>query len=257
MRLHCFVCASPLFPNDAPSDERLHTYYAQAQISSIQGQDLELTFIQNGCQFPTFGHMYIRHPFPKNLAYNWLVCDYNCRGDYWVFLPEDCAISPQGWNEIRKREGRECFSLSKDPKVLIAQAGIFGNLSQEVQVLCEMNFLGKEIGCAVLRGELDKRRLHSISPNWRRLNEHPPRWGNELYEGINHSDHPWDPNINRKLPLLQDYGLDGFNAKPSAIEAAFMKIIDTQFALLREQSEKAKGIISKYGPILTDLHYQA
>lgn len=256
MKLHCFVCASPLYPEDHLKDERLHAYYAQVQVRSVYGQDVELTFIQNGCQFPTFGFPLIRNPFLKSLAYNWLLCDYNCRGDYWMFLPEDCAVSPQGWSETKKRDGRKCFSLARDPKALVAQAGIFSDLSIELQSLCDMNFLGKELGCAILRGELDKHEFHCISPNWARINEFPPRYGNELCEGINHPDHPDQINRIHKHPTLQDYGLQGFKSKPAVIEETFMKIIDKQLAFLHELADKNKSVISKYGPVLTDLPYK-
>ncbi len=237
MKLHCFVCASPLYPDDLMRDERLHSYYAQAQVVSIQGQDIELTFIQNGCGFQTSGFSFIRNPFPKSLAYNWLLCDYNCRGDYWIFIPEDCVVSPRGWKEIQKREGRRCFSLSKDPKVVVSEVGIFRHLLPEIQALCE----------------LDKNGFHCITPNWRRIQEHPRRWGNELYEDINHADHPFDVNQTRKLPTLQDYGVDGFKAKPNVIDATLMKLIDVQLAHLRELADRGKGVISTYGPILTEL----
>jgi hypothetical protein len=253
MKLHCFVCASPLYPDDRARDERLHSYYAQAQIDSMQGREVDLTFIQNGCEFPTQGFPFIRNPFPKNIAYNWLLCDYNCRGDYWMFLPEDCMVLPLGCSEIHKRDGRKCFSLSKDPKTVIAQIGIFRHLSPEVRALCDMNFLGKELACAILRGELDKNEFHCITPNWRRINDHPKLWGNELYEEMNHPDHPFDVNRTRTLPILQDYGLDGFKAKPKEIDAALMKIIDHQFALLRELADLGKSVISTYGPVLTEL----
>ncbi len=253
MKLHCFVCASPLYPDDPTTEERLHSWYAKEQISSIEGQDIQLTFIQNGCEFSTQGFPFIRNPFPKNIAYNWLLCDYNCQGDYWMFLPEDCRVLPQGWSEVRKREGRSCFSLSKDPKAIIAQVGIFRRLPSEIQALCDMNFLGKELACAILRGELDKNGFHCITPNWRRISDQPRRWGNELYEEINHPDHPYDVNKTRRLPILQDYGLDGFKAKSKAIDAALMKIVDQQLVQLREYADRGKGVISKYGPVLTEL----
>lgn len=52
-------------------------------------------------------------------------------------------------------------------------------------ILCDMKFLGKEVGCVVLRGELEQRGFHCITKNWQEISKIPDRWGNELYEAMN------------------------------------------------------------------------
>ena len=257
MKLHCFVCASLLFPHDRSRDEQFHLNYLRKVLETVPEEGVEVTVIQNGCEFPTLGAGLIRHPFPKNVAYNWLVCDANCAGDYWLFLPEDCRILPDGWLEIRKHmeKGKECFALSKDPKGIVCRRGIFTELPQEVKTLCDMNFLGKEIACVILRAELDRRDFHCISKNWRPISADRTRWGNELYEGINTAD---QPEINRTLglPIFQDYGFDGWKASKEELEEVFIKIVGKSLEEQRQDAEKLRKLISHYGPVITEVPYK-
>jgi hypothetical protein len=257
MKLHCFVCASPLFPDNWERDEALHVRYLQAQVEGLSMDDVEVTVLQNGCEFPTGGLGFIRNPIPKNVAYNWLLCDANCKEEYWVFLPEDCRILPDGWIEIRKHmeKGKQCFALSKDPKAMVCRRGIFRELPQEIRTLCDMNFLGKEIACVVLRRELELRDFHSITKNWKPISEDRTRWGNELYEGMNEPDHP-DINRTLGLPIFQDYGFDGWKASKDELEDVFMTIVTKSLQRQREDAEKAKSLISHYGPLITEVPYK-
>ena len=184
LRLHCFLCASPLLREDWAKDHEIHLSYFKRNVNSIPQDEVVLTVIQNGCKFSTKEVKCIRNPLVKNLAYNWLLCDANCQGDYWLFLPEDCLVKPLGWEQIKKhmKKAKECFALSKDPKAIVGRKGIFQDIPKEIQALCDMNFLGKEIGCVVLRGELDRLGLHCITKNWKEISQNPSRWGNELYE---------------------------------------------------------------------------
>lgn len=257
MTLDAFLCASPLLPNDTTGDVSLHVEYLAAQAGTYPDW-ARLTVIQNGCGFPTNGVRYIRHPFPKNIAYNWLVCDANCDADYWLFLPEDCRISAHGWAEIEKHmaKGKPCFGLAKDPKALVGRRGIFEGLSADLQAVCDMNLLGKEIAGAVLRGELDRLGFHCISPNWARISDRPRRFGNELYEEINTERHPYDINKPRALPSWGDYGIDVFRASPAEMEAAFLTMVDSALARQRAAAEATKGVISRYTPLITKLPYK-
>jgi len=137
MKLHCFVCASPLYPADQQRDEGLHVRYLEAQLETYPADRENFTLVQNGCTYPTLGMGCVRNPIPKNVAYNWLLCDANCKEEYWLFLPEDCRILPRGWEEIRKHteKRKECFTLSRDPKVIICRRGIFQRLPKEIQTL--------------------------------------------------------------------------------------------------------------------------
>ena len=258
MKLHVFVCASPLYPQDKHRDEALHVEYVERQINHCPQDWVRLSVIQNGCVFP---HQYVgllRNPFPKNVSYNWLVCDANCEEDYWMFLPEDCLVSQQGWAAIRQHmeKGKECFSLSKDPKAIVCRRGIFQELSTDLQVLCDMNALGKEIGCVLLRGELERKGFHCISKNWQRVSEEPKRWGNELYQEMNANDHPVDVNKTRALPIFQDYGIDGWKASREVLEATFLKIIEKNLDRQRQAAEKMKEVVSHYGPLITEVPYK-
>jgi hypothetical protein len=257
MKLHVFLCASPLYPEDRQRDESLHVDYLDHHVKHYPQDWTRLSVIQNGCSFPHRSIGFIRNPIPKNVSYNWLVCDANCEGDYWLFLPEDCLISSEGWPIIRKHmeKGKECFALSKDPKAIVCRKGIFHDLPEEVQTLCDMNALGKEIGCVLLRGELDRKGFHCISKNWRRISEEPKLWGNELYQEMNVKDHP-DINKTRSLPIFQDYGLDGWKASREVLEATFSKIIEKDLDRQRQAAEKMKGVVSHYGPLITEVPYR-
>ena len=255
--LSCFVCASPLYKDDPDRDKTLHVSYLDAHIKSCPPHWVELSVIQNGCEFPTGTTNFIRNPFPKNIAYNWLLCDANCHKDYWLFLPEDCLISSKGWLEIRKRieRGVTCFGLSKDPKALVGRRGTFAEIPTDIQALCDMNFLGKEIAGAVLRGELEKAGFHCITKHWKRISDTPKRWGNELYEEINPYDN-LDSNTSLARPIFQDYGLDGWKAPREVIEETFMKIVEKSLGDLRDAADRAKQVVSHYGPLITELPYK-
>lgn len=257
MKLHCFVCASPLFPEDKDRDERLHVHYLRSVLETLPSEGVEVTVIQNGCDFSALGLSFIRNPIMKNVAYNWLISDANCKGDYWLFLPEDCRVLADGWREIRKhmRKGKECFALSKDPKAIVCRRGIFSQLPREIRTLSDMNFLGKEIACVILRDELERRHFHCITRNWRPIAEERTRWGNELYEGINAPDHP-DVNRMLSLPIFQDYGFDGWKGSKEEIEATFMDIVSKSLAGQRIDAEKVKHLISSYGPRITEVAYR-
>lgn len=258
MKLHGFICASPLYPDELSRDEALHLEYMAHQVQRVPEEWVSLSVIQNGCRFPVKEAAVLRNPFPKNIAYNWLVCDANCEGDYWLFLPEDCLISPEGWEAIRQHmaKGTDCFALSKDPKAIICRKRIFVDLPEELLMLCDMNALGKEIGCVLLREVLDRKGLHCISKNWARVSDEPKRWGNELYQEINVSDHPVDVNKTRGLPIFQDYGLDGWKASREVLEATFMKIIEKNLDRQRDAAEKLKTVVSHYGPLITEVPYR-
>ena len=258
MKLHCFVCTSPLYLNDYDRDRSLHQHYLEAHQRSYPQEWVFLSIIQNGCEFPTGTTDFIRNPIPKNIAYNWLLCDANCREDYWLFLPEDCQVSDQGWLEIRKQmeKGVPCFALSKDPKAFIGRRGTFADLPEDLQVLCDMNFLGKEIGGAVLRGVLEQQGFHCITKEWRRISDDPKRWGNALYAEMNVEEHPYDVNKTRSLPILQDYGLDGWKAPVNVLESTFMAIIDNSLKQQKQAADRAKSIVCHHGPLITELPFK-
>jgi len=256
MKLHCFVCASPLFPEDLVRDQNIHEQYLEKNFAAKQSGVL-LTVIQNGCSFPTKAVSYIRNPITKSLAYNWLVCDANCEGDYWLFLPEDCQIKPKGWQEIQRHmeKGKACFALSKDPKALVGAQGIFRGISKELQALSDMNFLGKEIGCVVLRGELERNGFHCITKQWKRISKDPECWGNELYQTVNVKGHP-DINSSLKLPIFQDYGFDGWKATKTELESTFIDIVTRGLERQQGQAETLKSLISHYGPLISEVPYR-
>jgi hypothetical protein len=253
MRLHCFICATVVFPEDLVADLKHHSYFLHAQVAALQKTGVQLTLIQNGCDYPTLGIPVIRNPIAKNVAYNWLLCDANCTGDYWVFLPEDCRITAAGWEATRKRNGRACFTLAKDPKALICRKGIFDRLAPEVRSACDLNFMGKEFGCLLVRAELDQYGFHSISPNWSQVSRHPPLWANEYVEMIP-GEHP-NANILRRMPSLDNYGISGYKASAAQIEEVYTKIVKENMQQLTNDALTCRSLISKFGPILTDVPY--
>ncbi len=255
MKLHVFVCASPLYPQDRQRDEALHVEYLEQQLGHYPEEWVRLCVMQNGCVFSHRKTGVLCNPFPKNVSYNWLLCDANCEEDYWMFLPEDCLVSPEGWTAIRQHmeKGKDCFALSKDPKTIVCRRGIFQGISPDIQMLCDMNALGKEIGCVLLRGELERQGFHCISKNWQRVSEEPKRWGNELYQETNAKDHPVDVNKTRALPIFQDYGIDGWKASREVLEATFLKIIEKNLDRQRQAAEQMKGVVSHYGPLITEV----
>jgi len=253
MRLHCFICATVVFPEDLVADLKHHSYFLHAQVAALQKTGVQLTLIQNGCDYPTLGITVIRNPIAKNVAYNWLLCDANCASDYWVFLPEDCRITAAGWEAIRKRNGRACFTLAKDPKALICRKGIFDGLAPEVRSACDLNFMGKEFGCLLVRGELDQHGFHSISPTWSQVSRQPPLWANEYIEMIR-GEHP-NANVLRRMPALDNYGISGYKASAAHIEEVYTKIVKENMEQLTNDALTCRSLISKFGPILTDVPY--
>lgn len=257
MKLHCFVCASPLFPDDLVRDQKAHTHYLEKNVASAEAGGVELTVIQNGCSFSTKSVHRIQNPLVKSLAYNWLVCDANCQGDYWLFLPEDCYVKPKGWQEIHRHmeKGKACFALSRDPKALVGQRGIFQEVPKDILALCDMNFLGKEIGCVVLRGVLDQQGLHCITKKWEKASKDSEQWGNELYHTMNLPEHP-DINRSLQLPIFQDYGFDGWKASKTELETTFMDIVNRGLERQRMQADMLKSLISHYGPLIGKAPYK-
>lgn len=255
MNLHCFVCATVVYPHDAEADRTLHSGYLHAQVAAFQKTGVQLTLIQNGCEYPSLGVPVIRNPIPKSLAYNYLLCDANCQGDYWVFLPEDCRITAKGWEAIRKRNGRACFSLVKDPKCLIGRKGVFEGLSPEVRATCELNFMGKEISHLLVRGHLDRQGLHCIAQDWRQVSKDPPLWAGECFEMIP-GVHP-NANILRRMPTLDDYGISGYKAGAARIEDVYGKIVRVALDRMEAEALACKSLISRYGPILTEVPYES
>ena len=254
MKLHCFICATITFPDDPVAEQQYHGGYLHAQVTAFQRAGVQLTLIQNGCEFPSLGIPVIRNPIAKNVAYNWLLCDVNCAGDYWVFLPEDCRITPAGWEAIRKSDGRACFTLAKDPKALICRKGIFEGLPPEVRTACDLNFMGKELGCLLVRGELEKQGFHSISQQWSQISRQPPLWANEYFEMIS-GEHP-NANLLRRMPALDNYGVREYKAAASKIEELYTKIVRDNMERLTKDAVACQKLISKFGPILSVVPYQ-
>lgn len=254
MNLHCFICATITYPDDAVAEQKHHGYFLHAQVTAFQRSGVPLTLIQNGCEFPSLGIPVIRNPLPKSLAYNYLLCDANCAGDYWVFLPEDCRITPEGWEAIKKRNGRECFSLAKDPKCFVCRKGIFDGLGPEARAACDLNFLGKEISHMLVRGELEKHGFHCITPHWPQVSRQPPLWANEYFEMIP-GDHA---NINHllRLPSLDNYGISGYKASAPKIEEIYGKIVRERLDRLAADALACKSLVSHYGPIVTEVPYE-
>ena len=253
MKLHCFICATVVFPNDPDAELQHHNYFLHAQVAALQKTGVQLTLIQNGCEFPSLGIPVIRNPIPKSVGYNYLLCDANCAGDYWVFLPEDCRITPNGWAAIRKREGRACFSMAKDPKCFVCRKGIFDSLGPEARAAADLNFLGKEIAHLLVRGELDKHGFHCITPHWTQVSKAPPLWANEYFELIP-GEHP-NANILRRMPTLDQYGVREYKARPSKTEELYTKIVRENMERLASDAISCGSLVSKYGPMLTEVPY--
>jgi glycosyltransferase involved in cell wall biosynthesis len=254
MKLHCFSCATVVYPNDPEADCAYHSYYLKAQVAAFEHTGVQQTLIQNGCEFPSLGIPVLRNPIPKSLAYNYLVCDTNCAGDYWVFLPEDCRITPKGWEAIRLRTGYPCFSLAKDPKCLVCRKGVFAKLAAEIRLACDLNFLGKEISHMLIRGELEKQGFHSITPNWPKVSEHPPLWANEYLEMI--PGIQADANTLRRMPTLDDYNISGYRASAAEIEGVYEKIVHSSLARAEANALACKSLVSHYGPLVTEVPYR-
>ena len=253
MKLHCFICATVVFPQDPDAELKHHSYFLHAQVAALQKTSVQLTLIQNGCEFPSLGIPVIRNPIPKSVAYNYLLCDANCAGDYWIFLPEDSRITEEGWEAIRKRDGRNCFSMAKDPKCCVFRKGIFDHLTPQVRAAADLNFLGKEFGHLLVRGELDKQGFHSITPHWSQVSKDPPLWGNEYFEMIP-GPHP-NANQLRRMPCLDDYGVREYKAAASKIETLFTKIVRENTESIANDAISCKSLVSAYGPVFTDVPY--
>ena len=254
MKLHCFVCATVIFPDDPEADRKHHAYFLHAQVAAFQKTGVPVTLVLNGCEFPSLGFPVIRNPVPKSLAYNYLLCDANCAGDYWVFLPEDCRITPEGWEAIRKRSGRACFALAKDPKCLVCRKGIFDELAPEARAASDLNFLGKEISHMLVRGELEKQGFHCISPDWPKVSEDPPLWANRYLEMIP-GVHP-NANILRRMPALDDYGISGYKASAARIEELYARIVRDRLGRLSAEALACQSLISRFGPVITEVPYE-
>ena len=159
MKLHVFICASPLYPHDQQRDEALHVWYLDQHLAHFPESWVRFSVLQNGCVFPYRQINRFCNPFPKSLAYNWLFCDANCEEDYWLFLPEDCRIAEQGWAAIRlyMEQGKDCFALSRDPKAFVCRPGIFRTISSDLHMVCDINVLGKNISGGFRDGALLRR----------------------------------------------------------------------------------------------------
>ncbi|TLY35609.1 MAG: hypothetical protein E6K60_10385 [Nitrospirae bacterium] len=254
MKLHCFICATVVFPDDPVAELKHHSYFLHAQVAAFQKMSVQLTLLQNGCEFPSLGIPVLRNPMPKSLAYNYLLCDANCSGDYWVFLPEDCRITSEGWEAIRKRDGRPCFSLVKDPKCIIGRKGLFDGLASEARSAADLNFLGKEISHLLVRGELAKQGFHCISTDWCQVSKDPPLWANQCFEMIP-GIHP-NANTLRRMPSLDDYGISGYKASAAKIEELYGRIVKDRLDRLEADALSCKSLTSEYGPILTEVPYE-
>jgi hypothetical protein len=254
MKLHCFICATVVFPDDPIADLKHHSYFLHAQVAALQKTPVQLTLIQNGCEFPSLGIPVIRNPIPKSVTYNYLLCDANCAGDYWIFLPEDSRITDDGWEAIRKRDGRNCFSMAKDPKCCVFRKGIFDDLPPHVRAAADLNFLGKEFGHLLVRGELDKQGFHSITPHWTQVSKEPPLWANEYFEMIP-GQHP-NANVLRRMPSLDNYGVREYKAEASKIEELYTKIVRDSTERLANDAISCKSLVSSFGPVFTDVPYE-
>jgi len=67
LNARCFICATVVFPDDLVADLKHHGYYLHAQVAAFREAGVQLTLIQNGCEFPSLGIPVIRNPIPKSL----------------------------------------------------------------------------------------------------------------------------------------------------------------------------------------------
>ncbi len=72
---------------------------------------------------------------------------------------------------------------------------------------------------------------------------------------MNATDHP-DINRTLKRPIFQDYGFDEWKASREELEATFMEIISTSLEQQRQDADMLKGLISHYGPLITEVPYK-
>ena len=63
-------------------------------------------------------------------------------------------------------------------------------------------------------------------------------------------------NKNLKLPALDDYGISGYKASRSKIEELYAKIVTSSLDKMEVDALSCKELISKYGPILTEIPYE-
>ena len=78
-------------------------------------------------------------------------------------------------------KGKNCFALSRDPKALVGKRGIFQSIPESVKALCDMNFLGKEIGCVKLSAMTDDNGKY-INGFWLEFNGKPSNYTSSILE---------------------------------------------------------------------------
>ncbi len=122
-----------------------------------------------------------------------------------------------------------------------------------MRAAADLNFLGKEFGHLLLRGELDKQGFHSITPHWTQVSKEPPLWANEYFEMIP-GQHP-NANHLRRMPCLDNYGVREYKAKASKIEELYTKIVQDSIQELVNDATSCKSLVSRYGPVFTDVPY--
>jgi hypothetical protein len=96
--------------------------------------------------------------------------------------------------------------------------------------------------------------LHCIAQDWRQVSKDPPLWASECFEMIP-GVHP-NANILRRMPTLDDYGISGYKAGAARIEDVYGKIVKTALDRMEAEALACKSLISRYGPILTEIPYQ-
>ena len=106
----------------------------------------------------------------------------------------------------------------------------------------------------LVRGELEKHGFHCIIPDWPQISKDPPLWSNR-YFGMIPGVHA-NVNKNLKLPALDDYGISGYKASRSKIEELYAKIVTSSLDKMEVDALSCKELISKYGPILTEIPYE-
>ena len=106
----------------------------------------------------------------------------------------------------------------------------------------------------LVRGELEKQGFHCISPDWPKVSEDPPLWANRYLEMIP-GVHP-NANILRRMPALDDYGISGYKASVARIEELYARIVRDRIGRLSAEALACKSLISRFGPVITEVPYQ-